>query len=88
MAAQMELIKHLEKKSVEMRLDLLEMLEPGKVGHLGGSSSAMDIVAALYFYKMNISADAPKDPERDYFIMSKGHSVPAQYAALYEAGFF
>ena len=88
MAVQKELVKKLEKKARDMRLDLMDMLEPGKVGHLGGSSSAMDIVAVLYFYKMKISADNPKDPSRDYFLMSKGHSVPAQYAALAEAGFF
>ncbi|MBN2625112.1 MAG: transketolase [Spirochaetales bacterium] len=88
MSAQEELILHLKKKSVLMRMDLLEMLEPGKVGHLGGSSSMIDIIATLYFHKMNISASEPKNPNRDYFIMSKGHSVPAQYAALAEAGFF
>jgi len=88
MSAQEELISRLKKQAVLMRLDLLDMLEPGKVGHLGGSSSMIDIVAALYFYKMNISADSPKNHDRDYFLMSKGHSVPAQYAALAEAGFF
>ena len=88
MSAQEELIKRLKKKAVLMRLDLLEMLEPGKVGHLGGSSSMIDIIAALYFNKMNVSASDPKKMDRDYFIMSKGHSVPAQYAALAEAGFF
>ncbi len=81
-------IKSLEQKAVDMRLDLMEMLEPGKVGHLGGSSSAMDIVAALYFYKMNYSLKLKDSPERDYFLMSKGHSVPAQYAALAEMNFF
>lgn len=88
MAAQIELVKHLEKKAADMRLDLMEMLEPGKVGHLGGSSSAIDIISVLYFYKMKISADSLNDLNRDYFLMSKGHSVPAQYAALAEAGFF
>jgi transketolase len=88
MSAQEELIIRLKQKAVLMRLDLLEMLEPGKVGHLGGSSSMIDIITALYFNKMNISASDPKKTDRDYFIMSKGHSVPAQYAALAEAGFF
>jgi transketolase len=83
-----DLVKSLKKRATEMRLDLLEMLEPGKVGHLGGSSSASDIVATLYFHKMRIDVKNPKDPKRDYFLMSKGHAVPAQYAALAEAGFF
>ncbi len=71
-----------------MRKDLLQMLMPGKVGHLGGSSSCMEILAALYFDVMNISVEKKDDPDRDIFIMSKGHSVPAQYAALAELGFF
>jgi transketolase len=82
------LIKKLELQAIKMRLNLLDMLEPGKVGHLGGSSSAMDIAAALYFYKMRVFPKNPKDKRRDYFLMSKGHSVPAQYAALAELGFF
>ena len=83
-----ELITELKKITVEMRRNLLMMLEPGKVGHLGGSSSCMEILASLYFNVMNISKDKINDPERDIFIMSKGHSVPAQYAALAELGFF
>ena len=83
-----DLVKGLKKRATEMRLGLLEMLEPGKVGHLGGSSSASDIVATLYFHKMKIDVKNPKDPGRDYFLMSKGHAVPAQYAALAGAGFF
>lgn len=88
MSVDMTVLKKLEKEALKMRLNLLDMLEPGKVGHLGGSSSAMDIAAALYHYKMRIFPDNPKDPRRDIFLMSKGHSVPAQYAALGELGFF
>ena len=83
-----DLVKSLKIKATEIRLDLLEMLEPGKVGHLGGSSSAADIIATLYFHKMKIDVKNPKDPKRDFFLMSKGHAVPAQYAALAEKGFF
>ena len=60
----------------------------GNRGHLGGSMSCADIVAALYFYKMRCTPDKKSDPNRDRFIMSKGHSVLAQYAALAEAGYF
>jgi transketolase len=55
---------------------------PGKAHHFGGSLSAADIMTALYFYKMRYNPKDPRWPERDRFIMSKGHSVPAQYAAL------
>ena len=88
MSVDKTLIKTLETQASKMRLNLLEMLEPGKVGHLGGSSSAMDITAALYFYKMKVFPENPKDARRDFFLMSKGHSVPAQYAALAELGYF
>jgi transketolase len=55
---------------------------PHKAHHFGGSLSAADIVTALYFYKMRYDASDPAWPARDRFLMSKGHSVPAQYAAL------
>jgi transketolase len=55
---------------------------PDKAHHFGGSLSCSDILAALYFYKMCYDPRDPNWPERDRFIMSKGHSVPAQYAAL------
>ena len=50
--------------------------------------SLADLVTALYFYKMNHRADNPEDPDRDRLILSKGHSVLAQYAALAECGYF
>ncbi len=81
-----EVIKQIEKIALKMRLDILEMVGIGKAGHLGGSSSCADIVATLYFYKMNIS---PKDfysEDRDRFLLSKGHGALAQYAALVELG--
>jgi len=65
-----------------MRWEIVRMMGPGKAHHFGGSLSAADVVTALYFYKMHFDPAAPSWPERDRFIMSKGHSVPAQYAAL------
>jgi transketolase len=65
-----------------MRIELLKMFSYGKAHHFGGSLSCIEIVTALYFYKMNFSAGLLNSPERDRFIMSKGHSVPAQYVAL------
>jgi transketolase len=78
--------KALKKKSREMRLDLLRMFSHGKAHHFGGSMSCVEMVAALYFYKMNYSKELANDRNRDRFIMSKGHTVPVQYVALAEAG--
>ncbi|MDD4082984.1 MAG: transketolase [Sphaerochaetaceae bacterium] len=79
-------IFQLQKIAVKMRRDLLEMVKPGKVGHLGGSASIMDIMAALYFKQMNFNPNDIKNPERDIMILSKGHAALAQYAALIELG--
>ena len=78
----------IQEKARIIRHHIVDMIgcEDGKVGHLGGSSSASDIVSALYFYKMNIKSI--KDPQRDWFLLSKGHAVLAQYAALAEMGAF
>jgi transketolase len=69
-----------------LRMDLLEMIGVGKAGHLGGSSSLAEIVAALYFSAMRYDPGNPRDPDRDRFILSKGHAVLIQYAALVELG--
>ena len=78
----------LKEKARRVRLGVIEALGINRAGHLGGSMSAADIVATLYFYKMRIDPQNPAKPDRDRFIMSKGHSVLAQYAALAEAGYF
>lgn len=83
-----EEVKVLKEKANLMRLDIVEMIGHGKVGHLGGSCSSADVVAALYFYKMKLDAKNPKFPGRDRFLLSKGHAALVQYAALAEAGFF
>ena len=79
-------LHELRKIAATLRGNLIEMIPPGKVGHLGGSSSIMDIVAALYFKHMNVFDD-PKDPRRDRCVFSKGHAVLAQYAAFAELGY-
>lgn len=76
-------IKELEKKAGIIRLGILETMREGQKSHLGGSMSSTDLVTALYFYKMRHNPKNPKDPERDLFIFSKGHSVLAQYSALW-----
>ena len=79
-------ISDLKKRAAQLRSNLIDMIPPGKVGHLGGSSSIMDVVAALYFKVMNVFED-PKDPRRDLLVFSKGHAVLAQYAAFVELGY-
>lgn len=81
-----EVVKRIERMALKMRLDILEMVGVGKAGHLGGSSSCADIVAVLYFYKMNISPRDLHSEDRDRFLLSKGHGALAQYAALVELG--
>ncbi|MEN8076900.1 transketolase [Clostridioides difficile] len=74
--------------SKEVRKDIIEMLYESKSGHPGGSLSCADIMTYLYFEKMNVNVENPKDENRDRFVMSKGHAAPALYAALAEKGFF
>lgn len=77
----------LKKKAIDVRANILQMIPPGKTGHLGGSMSIADIVTALYFEHMQVFAD-PKDVRRDRCIFSKGHAVLAQYACLVEFNYF
>jgi transketolase len=77
-----DLTRRLELKAAELRLHVVRMMGAGKAHHFGGSLSGADLVTALYFYKMRYDPANPAWPERDRFIMSKGHSVPIQYAAL------
>jgi len=71
---------------LKLRYDLIEMIGVGVAGHLGGSSSLAELMAVLYFHRMNF--DGPKDPRRDRLVLSKGHAALIQYAALCEKGFF
>jgi transketolase len=57
------------------------------LGHPGGSLSIADIMSVLYFYEMRINPLTPQDPDRDRFVLSKGHAAPALYGALKERGF-
>lgn len=83
-----ETIERLESVSRALRRNIITMIGPDNRGHFGGSCSAADLVAALYFHIMRIDPANPQWPERDRFIFSKGHSALAQYAALGELGFF
>jgi transketolase len=79
-------IRKLERIALQLRFDLLEMMGIGKAGHLGGSSSLAEITACLYFHAMRIDPADPKNPDRDRFLLSKGHCVLIQYAALVGLG--
>lgn len=83
-----ELIRQLVQKSCELRANILRMIHAAGAGHPGGSLSVADIVTALYFYELHIDPTNPAWPQRDRFILSKGHACPAWYAALAERGFF
>ena len=81
-------IAELELKAWEIRLELIRMFSFGKAHHFGGSLSCVELLTCLYFHKMRYSAELSNDPERDRFILSKGHSVPTQYVALAMLGLF
>jgi transketolase len=83
-----KIVPWLENKANLIRKDILTMIHAAQSGHPGGSLSATDIVAALYFHFMRIDPDWPEWPDRDRFILSKGHACPVLYAALAERGFF
>lgn len=83
-----EFIHKLEEKAKDLRRDVVISIGVGVAGHLGGSNSSADILAALYFYKMKYDPKNPHMEDRDRFLLSKGHVAILQYAALAEAGFF
>ncbi|RNC28857.1 MAG: Transketolase 1 [Candidatus Dichloromethanomonas elyunquensis] len=78
----------IEEMARKIRVDIIEMLTAAKSGHPGGSLSAADILAVLYFQQMRIDPKNPHWPDRDRFVLSKGHAAPVLYAALAERGFF
>ena len=74
--------QHQRIRAAELRLHIIQMMGAGKAHHFGGSLSAADLVTAIYFYALRYDPSNPRWPDRDRFLMSKGHCVPAQYAAL------
>lgn len=81
-------IPELERCATVLRIQCVRMLAVAKSGHLDSSLSAADIVAALYYRVLRHDPSDPKWPERDRFVLSKGHAAPIQYAALAEHGYF
>ncbi|GHV11066.1 transketolase [Clostridia bacterium] len=81
-------LKSLAAHAAEIRKGALTAVYSANSGHPGGSLSIADILSYLFFEKMNIDPADPKKPDRDRFVLSKGHTAPALYAALAEKGFF
>ena len=81
-------ILSLKKTANDIRMGVVEAVYNGKSGHPGGALSSADILACLYFSELRINPERPKDPNRDRFVLSKGHSCPGLYSALAHRGYF
>lgn len=81
-------MNELKVLAYDLRRDVVEIVVSGKGGHIGGDMSMMDVLVTLYFKVMNISPENQNSPDRDRFVLSKGHSVEALYAVLAKKGFF
>lgn len=80
--------KELKKLAYELRQDTVDIIMAGGGGHIGGDMSIMEILVELYFDQMHISPENQNDPDRDLFVLSKGHSVEAYDSVLAKKGFF
>ncbi|MDD3229205.1 MAG: transketolase [Oscillospiraceae bacterium] len=80
--------KALRVTACKVRIGAVTGVYCAKSGHPGGSLSAADVFTYLYFKEMHIDPKNPKDPDRDRFVLSKGHACPGLYAALAERGYF
>lgn len=78
----------LQKTAVEVRKGIITSIHSAKAGHPGGSLSAADLFTYLYFEEMHIDPQNPQMPDRDRFVLSKGHTAPGLYSALALRGFF
>ena len=81
-------LAQLKKTAAQIRLDILDGVHAASSGHPGGSLSIAEVMTYLYFVEMNVDPKNPKNPDRDRFVLSKGHTAPALYGALAEKGFF
>ncbi len=78
----------LQKTALEVRKGIIDGVHAAKAGHPGGSLSAADVFTYLYFEEMNIDPEKPDDPDRDRFVLSKGHTAPGLYSVLAHRGYF
>lgn len=81
-------IDYLNEKCHQFRVDLIKLLYKIQTGHPGGSLSATEVLTALYYEKLNIQPDNPLYPDRDRFVLGKGHAAPMLYLVLAEKGYF
>ncbi|MBO6197506.1 MAG: transketolase [Butyrivibrio sp.] len=80
--------KELQKIANEVRKGIVTAVHAAKAGHPGGSLSAADIFTYLYFEEMNVDPKDPKNPDRDRFVLSKGHTAPGLYSVMAQRGYF
>ena len=80
--------KELQKIANEVRKGIVTAVHAAKAGHPGGSLSAADIYTYLYFEEMNVDPKDPKNPDRDRFVLSKGHTAPGLYSVMAQKGYF
>ncbi|MEY9908347.1 transketolase [Catenulispora sp. MAP12-49] len=83
-----EALEHLEAIAARIRSHVVDMCAGPEGGHLGGAFSCADVLTALYFSVLNVDPERPEDPDRDRFLLSKGHAAVGLYATLAERGFF
>lgn len=83
-----EEVEFLRNKALKVRSHIIRMIAEAGSGHPGGSLSATDVLVSLYFKVMNLDPSRPDWPDRDRFVLGKGHACPALYAVLAERGFF
>src|SRR3989338_782381 len=81
-------LKQLQELARTVRVNSLKMTTAADSGHPGGSLSEAEILVSLYFHCMKVNPKNPKDPERDRFVLSKGHATPGLYSVLALRGFF
>jgi transketolase len=81
-------VHNLKQRARDVRSHIIDMIHAAQSGHPGGSLSAVEIMTALYFDILNLDPDNPRWPDRDRFVLSKGHACPAWYTCLALRGFF
>ena len=81
-------ITELKNKCIDLKKNVISMIYKAQSGHPGGSLSVAEFVTACYWHAMDVDPENPRWADRDRFVLSKGHTCPAQYAALAMKGFF
>ena len=81
-------LTELEKKACDIRADVVTLIHKAGCGHIGGDMSEVEALVALYYKHLNCSPENEADPDRDRFVLSKGHSVETLYCILADRGYF